>query len=97
MWMFFFIVSFCINLLSLFYIRWLLMTISAINEDVDNLSVMIRDFSNHTKEVYELEMFYGDETLKSLMEHSNQLSESLNEIDLILNEEEEEPVAKEEA
>jgi len=98
MWMFFFIVSFCINLLLLFYVRWLLVTISTINEDVDNLSVMVRDFSNHTKEVYELEMFYGDETLKALMDHSNQLSERLEGIDLILNEEEEEEqIAEEEA
>ena len=49
---------------------------------------MIDDFANHTRDVYELEMFYGDETLKSLMDHAGRLSERLQDIDLILNEEE---------
>jgi hypothetical protein len=95
MWMYFFIVSFCVNLLSLFYVRWLLSTIEAINEDITNLSEMVSDFSRHTKEVYELEMFYGDETLKSLMEHSTKLSDRLEGMDLILNEEED-PIAEDE-
>ena len=43
----------------------------------------------HIKSIYELEMFYGDETLKSLMDHGTQLSSQLEKIDFIINEEEE--------
>jgi len=85
MWFWLFIFSCCINLLALFYVRWLLKTITTINEDIENLTEMIIDFAAHTKSVYELEMFYGDETLESLMKHATQLSEKLTDLDLILN------------
>ena len=59
---------------------------------------MVNNFSKHLSDVYSLEMFYGDETLKSLMDHSSQLSERLSNIDLILNEnEEEDSIAEKEA
>jgi hypothetical protein len=57
--------------------------------DTENLTVMIKDFTEHTKSLYELEMFYGDETLKSLLEHGNMLVERISEIDLVLNDEKE--------
>ena len=96
MWFSFFIISFCLNLLFLFYVRWLLKTVAGINEDMQNLSTIIVDFSTHVKQVYELEMFYGDETLKSLMDHARVLSEKIADIDLILNEESEDLIAEEE-
>ncbi len=96
MWFSFFIISFCLNLLFLFYVRWLLKTVAVINEDMQNLSTIIVDFSTHVKQVYELEMFYGDETLKSLMDHARVLSEKIADIDLILNEESEDLIAEEE-
>jgi len=78
-----------INMLSLFYIRWLIKTITVINEDVKNVADLVREFATHTKQVYELEMFYGDDTLKKLMDHASQVSEKLSDLDLVLNEEEE--------
>ena len=55
---------------------------------------MVTDFAAHTKSVYELEMFYGDETLESLMRHATQLSEKLTDLDLVLNGEEEEELGR---
>ena len=89
MWFWFFVVSMVINMLSLFYIRWLIKTITVINEDVKNVADLVREFATHTKQVYELEMFYGDDTLKKLMDHASQVSEKLSDLDLVLNEEEE--------
>lgn len=90
MWFWLFILSCCINLVALFYVRWLIKTIAVINQDVEALTEMVTDFAAHTKSVYELEMFYGDETLESLMRHATQLSEKLTDLDLVLNGEEEE-------
>lgn len=90
MWFWLFIVSSIINLLALFYIRWLLKIVATINQDIDNVSLLIRDFAEHTKSIYELEMFYGDETLKALMQHASQISNQLSDLDLVLNEELEE-------
>ncbi len=89
MWFWFFVISAVINLISLFYIKWLIKTITIINQDVENVTDLISEFATHTKQVYELEMFYGDETLKKLMNHASQLSERLIDLDLVLNEEEE--------
>ena len=88
MWFWFFVISGCINLVAAFYIRWLIKVISAINQDIENVSILISDFTDHTKSVYELEMFYGDDTLKSLMTHASELSDQLKNIDLVLNEQE---------
>ena len=84
------VISIFVNLLMFFYVRWLLKTIAVINEDVSSVSQIITQFEGHLKSVYELEMFYGDNTLKSLLEHANNLSEELNNLDLILNIEENE-------
>ena len=96
MWFALFIISASLNLLAIFYIRWLIKVISTINEDVKSVSRLVTEFAEHTKSVYELEVFYGDETLKSLMVHATKLSEQLSDLDLVLNEEEEEQLGTEE-
>lgn len=87
MWLWMFIASSFINIIALFYIRWLIKTIAVINEDMDNIMGLISEFAAHTKSVHELEMFYGDQTLESLMKHANELAEKLSDLDLVLNEE----------
>ena len=59
----------------------------------------IEEFSEHLKTVYEMETFYGDETLRGLLEHTGNLSDSLQDkvssvsfIEDILEEEEQENV-----
>jgi hypothetical protein len=95
MWFWLFITSLSINIMALLYIRWLIDTIKFINQDIENLSSMLGEFSIHLKSVYELEMFYGDDTLKSLMDHASQLSERLEDLDLVVNEERKEEIAAE--
>tara|TARA_Y100000310_G_scaffold339301_2_gene431591 strand:+ start:552 stop:812 length:261 start_codon:yes stop_codon:yes gene_type:complete len=73
----------------LLYVRWFLSSLAAINTDVANVSDIIKDFTTHLKSIHELEMFYGDETLKSLINHSNILVETLDGMDLLLNDNEE--------
>ena len=89
-WFWLFVISGLVNLVSLFYVRWLIKTIAAINEDMENLTELISDFAAHTKSVYELEMLYGDQTLESLMRHATELEEKLTGLDLVLNEDGEE-------
>ena len=63
MWFTFFIFSALINIILFFYVRWLLNTVAAINEDVSQVSNIIQNFLLHLQSVYELETFYGDQTL----------------------------------
>ena len=85
MWLTLFILSASINLILFFYVRWLLKTVAAINQDVSTVSNVIQEFLEHLKALYELETFYGDQTLKNLLIHSQDLVKDLEGIDLILN------------
>ena len=83
------ILSSLLNIFLFFYVRWLLRSLASINQDVSTLYSTINEYSNHLNSVHELEMFYGDETLGSLMAHTKELSTAIEDLDLILNEQEE--------
>ncbi len=95
MWFTLFILSASINLILFFYVRWLLKTVAAINQDVSAVSDVIQEFLEHLKAIYELETFYGDQTLKNLLVHSQDLVKDLEGLDLVLNINEGEEVATE--
>ena len=98
MWFWLFLASTSVVVFMFLYIRWLLSSLAVINTDVENVSVAVQDFATHLGSVYELEVFYGDETLKSLIGHSNELISTLNNLDLLLDEnknEKEEKIAEE--
>jgi hypothetical protein len=56
------------------------------DEELENVVFNVTQFNDHLGSIYELEMFYGDETLKSLMDHSKQVKNSLEELVLIIEE-----------
>lgn len=87
MWFWLFLGSVVVNLISAFYIRWLLKSIVSINEDIISIDNLIKVFQTHLKAIYEMEMFYGDETLQSLLNHTTELSNRLEGLDLLVNEE----------
>jgi hypothetical protein len=62
-----------------------------LSESVYNLKESIEAFLNHLAGVYELEAFYGDETLQNLLAHAKQLTEEIKkykEVYTITNDEE---------
>ena len=44
--------------------------LSYISENIDDLLEIIENYKNHLKKIYDMEMFYGDETLEFLMDHT---------------------------
>ena len=87
MWVWLFWLSFYLNLFLLVYIRWLLNGLENLNQQLIQVSNSIVQYIGHVTSVHEMEMFYGDTTLKSLIEHGNQLIESLESVDILLTEE----------
>ena len=84
LWFWLFLVS-CILICGLsYYIFWLIRYISDVNEDLTNMSYNFRQFEQHLSTIYEMEMFYGDDTLKSLLSHTKELKESLEEMQILL-------------
>ena len=66
-----------LNIFFIFYLRWLLKNFTFLSENVYNLLETVETFSNHLSGIYELETFYGDETLQNLLKHAKQV---INEI-----------------
>lgn len=47
--------------------------LSYVSQNLGDLVEMVTNYKEHLRKVYSLEMFYGDETLKMLMDHTNAL------------------------
>jgi predicted PurR-regulated permease PerM len=73
-------ITVCVFIFTLFYVRWLLKTLSNIDNTITELWSDISNFNEHLKEVHDTEMFYGDTTLQALIEHSQNLSEKIESI-----------------
>ena len=64
------ILSFCLNMLLACYARKLTRQFLFFTENIADLEAFLGAFNKHLKDVHELEMFYGDEVLESLISHS---------------------------
>lgn len=53
--------------------------LSVVADNSEDLIEMVTGFRKHLKAVYSLDSFYGDETLKALMDHAGSLSIILEE------------------
>ena len=71
--------SLLINLVSFWYIYNIIKKHTIIFEITDNLLINLEDFLAHLKALYELETYYGDETLKELIVHATSTVESVEQ------------------
>jgi hypothetical protein len=67
------------NLIGFYYIRDLLGRLGWLTQNLANLTEVITGFQIHIKGVYELEKFYGDNDIKLLTEHTNDLIEVMHD------------------
>ena len=63
-------VSLIFNGLMYWYSRQLTQKLSFIYDNIGDVSELITNYRVHLKTVYSMEMFYGDETLKFLLDHT---------------------------
>tara|TARA_A100001515_G_C4569974_1_gene209423 strand:+ start:549 stop:860 length:312 start_codon:yes stop_codon:yes gene_type:complete len=64
--------------LSVWYVRGLLRVMYQMTVDVQQMEDKMVEFSKHLDNVYEMEMFYGDETLGQLIRHSKEVVDSIS-------------------
>ena len=67
------------NLVAFYYIRDLLGRLGWLTQNLANLSELIEGFQKHIKGVYELEKFYGDDDIKLLVQHTNDLIDVIDD------------------
>ena len=70
-------VSAILNVGLFIYARAVVVRLLAIAEELWDLQQMIDSFAEHLNQVYELEMFYGDQTLENLLNHAISFNEQL--------------------
>tara|TARA_R100001163_G_C5068436_1_gene208729 strand:+ start:8068 stop:8403 length:336 start_codon:yes stop_codon:yes gene_type:complete len=75
--------SLMLNLGLVYYVRTAIVRLLSISEEMYDFKEMVDNFANHLERVYELEMFYGDETLGGLMEHARSFNEQLETFEYI--------------
>ena len=63
---------------SFWYIRQTLNLMYQITQDVQKMQDDMEEFALHLQNVYEMEMYYGDETIKGLIAHSKNTLDSIN-------------------
>lgn len=71
------------NIFLIWYTRNTLSNLLYLSENLGSLYELIDNFSTHLQAVYELERFYGDQTLTDLLEHANALREVLEQYEEI--------------
>jgi hypothetical protein len=75
--------SLIINVGLFVYARYAIVQLISVSEELGDLQQMVDSFTEHLKSISELEMFYGDETVKGLLEHSLSFGEQLTTFEYI--------------
>lgn len=76
-----FLISLIANVILVWYARASIIQLSFVSDNIGDLKDTVEAYAKHLKSVYELEMFYGDETLSALMKHTDELQDSLGNYD----------------
>ena len=77
------VVSLILNVGLAYYVRSAIIRLLSISEEMYDFKEMVDSFTTHIEKVYELEMFYGDETLGGLMEHARSFNEQMETFEYI--------------
>ena len=66
----FLVASVGLNILLIWYANRLAKELLFISDNIGDFLGVLHEYSEHTKGLYELELFYGDDTIKGLIEHT---------------------------
>ena len=69
------------NFIAFYYIRVVIGRLMYVGDNLGDLAEMVTAYRNHLKGVYNMEMFYGDETLKFLIDHTRSLHDLLEDFE----------------
>ena len=65
------------------YARSAISRLLYVSEELGDLKNMVEAFSDHVSSLYQLEMYYGDQTLQGLVDHAQSFNEQLETFDFI--------------
>ena len=79
-----------LNLFLIWFVYKSARQIRFYDDEIRSILTAIQNFNNHVRTVHEMEMFYGDETLRHLIRHSQDIVDVFSNYDLFSDTDEEE-------
>ena len=79
------VLSTLLNIGVFVYARAVVVQLLSVSEELGDLQSMIDSFAAHAKGVYEMEMFYGDQTLENLLSHAKALAEEFTKYESVFD------------
>jgi hypothetical protein len=76
-------ISVFFNVAIFIYARNAIIQLLSVSEELGDLQQMIDAFAKHVKSVYDLDAFYGDQTLEHLLNHAVSFNEQLETFEYI--------------
>ena len=76
-------VSLILNIGIFTYARAAVVRLLSVSDELGDLQQMINAFAKHLKAVYELDSFYGDQTLEALLNHAISFNDQLETFEFI--------------
>ena len=67
------------NIFAFWYIYRVLIKLFFVSENLSDLVAIINNYKDHLKTIHEMEQYYGDETVRFLIAHTNSLLDILKE------------------
>ena len=75
--------SVLLNIGVFVYARSAISRLLYVSEELGDLKTMIDSFSEHVSSLYQMEMYYGDQTLHGLVDHAQSFNEQLETFEFI--------------
>ena len=72
------LLSLILNILLIWYSRKIVSDLSSQGQQIEELLTDLKVYHQHVETVYNLQTFYGDETLKALLIHSREVSDRVS-------------------
>ena len=91
-------ISAVVNLLFIWYVYHLLKKLLFVSDGMEEFLDTLQNYSEHIERIYNMETYYGDETIERLLEHSKEIVKELRayeEIYTLLEDDQEEEEAEE--
>ena len=74
------VVSIALNVITTWYCYKLVKRFAEVEDTFEIYDMQMEEFTEHLKQVYELEMFYGDTTLEALIKHTKFITEAYSDL-----------------
>ena len=71
------IISVAINIFFIWYVYNLLKKLLFVSENIEDFLEILKDYSDHVETIYNMETYYGDETIEHLLTYSKEVVQEI--------------------